>query len=300
MCGVAGILYRTPKAYYQPVGHTLLEMATCLQHRGSDSAGIAVYAKPERHSWLQVSWPAGVDLAEPREILAAGQGLLSKLQPESGGFRALVSEAEPVAIGKLVANLETAFPGATAIAYGKSLCIHKTVGVASKLEEDAEDMTGTHGIAHLRLATESRIDPAHAQPFWGRPYPDVAVTHNGHITNYYKLRKRMEARGFSFASQNDSEIIGMVIGEKLAAGVGLEAALYEARDILDGSFSFLVATSEGIGVLRDPIATKPLLYVETDDVVALASEHQALHRVLGNDAKVREISAREVRVWNRS
>ena len=136
------------------------------------------------------------------------------------------------------------------------------MGLAEKLAEDAEELTGTHGIAHLRLATESRIDPAHAQPFWGRPYPDVAVTHNGHITNYYKLRQRMEARGFSFASQNDSEIIGMVIGEKLAAGTGLEDALYEAREVLDGSFSFLVATPYGIGALRDPNATKPLLYVE--------------------------------------
>ncbi|BDI32957.1 glutamine amidotransferase [Capsulimonas corticalis] len=300
MCGIAGILYRTPKAYYQPVGHTLLAMATCLQHRGSDSAGIAVYAKAERQAWLQVSWPAGAALPEPREILAAGGGLLSQLQPETGGFRAVVSAMEPDAVGALTAGLEQQFPGATAIAFGKSLCIHKTVGLAEKLGEDAEDMTGTHGIAHLRLATESRIDPAHAQPFWGRPYPDIAVTHNGHITNYYKLRKRMEARGFSFASQNDSEIIGMVIGEKLAAGMGLEDALYETREVLDGSFSFLVATTDGIGVLRDPIATKPLLYVETDDMVALASEHQALHRVMGNGAKVREIVAREVRVWSRA
>ncbi|MCW3062597.1 MAG: Amidophosphoribosyl transferase [Capsulimonas sp.] len=300
MCGIAGILYRTPKAYYHPVGHTLLEMAACLQHRGSDSAGIAVYSQEERRASIQVLWPADAELPEPREVLAAGGGLLSHLQPESAGFRAVVSEEGSDAVGKLVMRLETTFPGATAIAFGKSLCIHKTVGVASKLEEDAEDMTGTHGIAHLRLATESRIDPAHAQPFWGRPYSDIAVTHNGHITNYYKLRKRMEARGFSFASQNDSEIIGMVIGEKLAAGMDLEAALYEAREVLDGSFSFLVATSDGIGVLRDPIATKPLLYVETEDVVALASEHQALHRVLGNGAKVREIAAREVRVWSKA
>ena len=94
MCGVAGILYRTPKAYDQPVGRTLLTMAACLQHRGSDSAGVAVYAKPERHTRIQVAWPAGAAPPEPREILAAGGGLLSQLQLETGGFRAVVATHE--------------------------------------------------------------------------------------------------------------------------------------------------------------------------------------------------------------
>ena len=163
--------------------------------------------------------------------------------------------------------------------------------------EEVTPLRGSHGIAHLRLATESRIDPAHAQPFWGRPFPDIAVTHNGHITNYLKLRQRFEARGFTFASRNDSEIIGTYLGDKMSEGLTLEKALTTASRELDGSFSFIAATAQGLGVARDPFATKPLLFCETEAVVALASEPQALHRLLGEDIIIGEIRPREVRVW---
>ena len=53
-------------------------------------------------------------------------------------------------------------------------------------------------------------------------------------------------------------------------------------------------------MVRDPFATKPLLYVETDTQVALASEPQALHRLLGEDACIKEIRPREVRTWERA
>jgi glucosamine 6-phosphate synthetase-like amidotransferase/phosphosugar isomerase protein len=124
--------------------------------------------------------------------------------------------------------------------------VHKAVGRVDELSEQMSGMNGTHGIAHLRLATESRIDPAHAQPFWGRPYADIAVTHNGHITNYHKLRQKFEARGFGFASHNDSEIIGVYLGEKMEEGASLSDALKIAALELDGSFSFIVATANAL------------------------------------------------------
>ena len=180
------------------------------------------------------------------------------------------------------------------------MTVEKAVGLAAELTDSVDALMGTHGIAHLRLATESRIDPAHAQPFWGRPFPDIAVTHNGHITNYHKLRQKFEAQGLGFASRNDSEIIGIYLGQKLAEGRTLQEALQEAGRELDGSFSFIVATRTGLGVARDPFATKPLLYMETDTQVALASEPQALHRLLGEDARIKEIRPREVRTWERA
>jgi len=66
-------------------------------------------------------------------------------------------------------------------------------------------------------ATESRVDVAHCHPFWARPYPDIAVVHNGQITNYRKLRRLMEMRGVHFSTGNDSEIIGLYLAEHLAA-----------------------------------------------------------------------------------
>ena len=200
-----------------------------------------------------------------------------------------------------IAALEAAPPGAVVTSLGTSLQVYKAVGRADALTEEVTPLVGTHGIAHLRLATESRIDPAHAQPFWGRPFPDIAVTHNGHITNYHKLRQRFEARGFVFASRNDSEIIGTYLGDRMQGGMTLTEALAAAGVELDGSFSFIVATNAGLGVVRDPFATKPLLFCETPTgTLALASEPQALHRLLGQDITIREIKPREVRVWARA
>ncbi len=302
MCGIAGVLTRGGSEPY-PVGAALLQMSACLQHRGIDSAGIAVFASDgDGKTHLQVALPMDVlSLPEPQTVLAWGAGRLSELTPEAGGFRAVVEPGAGVADdAALIARLEAGMPGSTVLSLGRTLNVHKAVGAVAGLAEAVKNLSGTHGIAHLRLATESRIDPAHAQPFWGRPFPDVAVTHNGHITNYHKMRQRFEARGFSFASLNDSEVIGVYLGDKMSEGLTLQEALTAATHDLDGSYSFIVATADGLGVARDPFATKPLLFAETDALLALASEPQALHRLLGADAVIREIKPREVRVWEKA
>lgn len=329
MCGIAGIL-KFEGAHR--IGHDLFEMATCLQHRGADSAGVAVFTSapdsaPHEYSCLQVALPAGAPMPDETIILALGANRLSDICIERGGFFARLNDDAPVAIlsapvaisgapiatsgapiatrhqsnsladAALVRRLEEALPGATVSSLGRRMRVHKTVGRVEELESQMDSMSGTHGIAHLRLATESRIDPAHAQPFWGRPYSDIAVTHNGHITNYLKLRKQFEARGFSFASHNDSEIIGVFLGDKMEGGMTFLESLQAAGHELDGSFSFIAATANALGVARDALATKPLLFVENEAGIALASEPQALYRVLGPDIAIREIKPKETRVW---
>ncbi len=299
MCGIAGILQKRAGDY--PVGQALLTMASCLQHRGMDSAGIAVFEAPSEDGAMrvQVMLPPGTALPEPQAVMALGGGRLCDLRPEPSGFTACLRPGS-LDDEALIRALETSLPGSTVSALGASLTVEKTVGLAAALAARAATLRGTHGVAHLRLATESRIDPAHAQPFWGRPYPDIAVTHNGHITNYHKMRQGFEALGHTFASRNDSEIIGVYLGRKMQEGRTLEDALRDAGRDLDGSYSFIAATRDGLGVARDPFATKPLLYAENDDLVALASEPQALHRLMGEDIVMREIKPREVRVWARA
>lgn len=303
MCGIAGIIDLDPGSSDYPIGTSLMTMAACLQHRGADSAGIAVFGplgKASTSGLVEVIIPEGASLPEPRLIHELGQGAFCNVEPNPGGFQLSLKPntvTDPAAITELVRRIEEAIPGSVVTAFGHRIHVRKVVGKASGLIDAAALLTGSHGIAHLRLATESRIDPAHAQPFWGRPFPDIAVTHNGHITNYYKMRRRFESRGFTLASHNDSEIIGLYIGDKMAAGYTLKEALESARIDLDGSFSFIVATANALGVTRDPIATKPLLYTESDTLAVLASEQQALRHLLGEHVKVREIKPLEVRVW---
>src|SRR5439155_23020535 len=115
----------------------------------------------------------------------------------------------------------------------------------------------------------SRVDIAHSHPFWARPFPDIAVVHNGQITNYHKLRRRLEQKGHRFATDNDSEVIAVYIADKLEAGDSLDEALRGSIGDLDGTFAYLISTLKGIGIARDQTATIPLLYAKHDDKVTL-------------------------------
>jgi glutamine phosphoribosylpyrophosphate amidotransferase len=180
--------------------------------------------------------------------------------------------------------------------------IVKDVGDASDVEAAApyKSFEGSHAIGHTRMATESLVDVAHSHPFWARPFPDISVVHNGHITNYHKLRRRLVEKGHRFATGNDSEAIAVYIADKLEQGNSLEDALRSSVSDLDGTFAYLISTPQGIGVARDRFALKPLIFAEDDDKVLIASEEIALQAVAGtDDLKPRELSAGEVRWWLR-
>ena len=55
-----------------------------------------------------------------------------------------------------------------------------------------DKLQGTHGIGHARMATESGVDIKSAHPFWGYPFSDVSVVHNGQLTNYWNNRRSLE------------------------------------------------------------------------------------------------------------
>ena len=149
-------------------------------------------------------------------------------------------------------------------------------------------------------ATESIVDIAHSHPFWARPFSDIAVVHNGTITNYHRLRRRLEMRGHQFSTGNDSEVIAVYIADRLQEGDSLEDALRASVSDLDGTFAYLISTDRGIGLARDQFATKPLLYAETDELVVLSSEECAVRKVFPAPTLVpRELQAKEVRWWLR-
>ena len=229
MCGIAGFFDKTDIGRV-PAGATLLRMLTALSCRGPDSAGIALWGPGDDGLIVRVKLGDGGDLeARRREVLRRARRATRVQASAMQGalLRLLVAKAEPA---ELAAAIESVAPDVEVVSMGHRLEIVKQVGSPGGLDAEyaVSAWTGTHGIGHTRLSTESRVDLSHSQPFWAHGVPDLAMVHNGHITNYHKLRRRYEQRGVRFYTENDSEIIGVYLaraaGRRPHAGRGAPGA----------------------------------------------------------------------------
>src|ERR671915_340138 len=100
--------------------------------------------------------------------------------------------------------------GAEVLSLGHSLQIVKDLGDAESVAERYRlgAVGGSHAIGHVRMATESDVDISGAHPYWAYPFSDVAVVHNGPLTNYWQWERRLERAGHRFQSMCVSEIDG--------------------------------------------------------------------------------------------
>ncbi len=126
---------------------------------------------------------------------------------------------------------------------------------------------------------------------------DVAVVHNGQLTNYWSYRRGLERRGHRFMSNCDSELIAVYIADRIGRGDDLEAAMRRSIGELDGVFTYLVATSDSLGMAKDVMAAKPMVLYESQEFIALASEEIAIRSVFPHEIDTFDPYEGEVRVW---
>jgi glutamate synthase domain-containing protein 1 len=298
MCGIVGFLDRS--GVPGRVGETLLAMLQALACRGPDSSGVALWGPARDGLVVRVKLGEDGDAAARRRAVVERAARLGRVQSavlEGSLLRVVVAKAEP---GELAASIETLGPDVEVVSIGERLEIVKQVGAPANLEAEfgVSRRAGTHGLGHTRLSTESRVDLSHSQPFWAHGTADLAVVHNGHITNYHKLRRIYEQEGVRFYTENDSEIIGVYLGRQLREGRSLREALEASLGELDGSFSYLAATRDAFGFAKDPFCLKPLIVAESEGAVAVANEELALAAALPPGYRAREAGARAVAVWD--
>ena len=298
MCGLAGIFFKTASTNHV-LGRALVEMLDGCQHRGPDSTGFALYEDNGGGLRLRFLIDPGDEVAPSRirEALAAQGASIDEERREGSSF--VVEVAFNGKIRPFAYAMEHA---AKLVSIGTSLDIIKDVGSSHDLDAiyHIGEISGSHGIGHVRLATESDVKPEAAHPFWATGFADVAIVHNGQITNYWKMRRRLEARDFEFRTDNDSELIAVYIADKLAHGISLETALEQSVDDLDGTFTFLVSTKDGIGYAKDRLAAKPMVMYEDDGLVAIASEEVSLNRLFpGQPLATTEPAPGTFRTWSR-
>jgi hypothetical protein len=309
MCGIAGIIYRNGE---HDIGLDMTAMLQSMKHRGPDSTGYALYH------------PATTDVVMRCKLADANDvrdfGFSERLERNRREIEARLAQAGAV-IDEIDIDTEYAFrvkfrydgslktiadyiedvEGAEVLSLGHSLEIVKDLGDAADVagQYNLQKVRGTHAIGHVRMATESDVDISGAHPYWAYPFSDVAVVHNGQLTNYFHWKRRLERAGHRFQSECDSEIIAVYIAEKMSEGASLEDAMNLSLEELDGVFTYICVTADALGVAKDEMAAKPLVLYESDDLVALASEEIAIRAIIDHEIDTYDPYEREVLVWTR-
>lgn len=297
MCGIVG-LFLKDRSLEPHLGQMLTEMLITMTDRGPDSAGIAIYSQSDgKNGKLTVqSDDFDEDFAKLAEEL--GQAIGANVGMEQNSTHAVLS----LPIDKIEAartHFHKAQPGLRIMSFGEAVEIYKEVGLPQAVANrfDLPAMTGSHGIGHTRMATESAVTTDGAHPY--NTGPDQCLVHNGSLSNHNSLRRKLRREGIRIESENDTEVGAAYLTWKMQNGATLGEALEAGIDDLDGFYTFVVGTKDGFGVVRDPIACKPAVLAETDQYVAFGSEYRALVNLPGiENAKVWEPEPATVYFWS--
>jgi len=309
MCGIAGLIHRGKSG---DIGREMTAMLQSLKHRGPDSTGFALYGRPEGDELVmrfklaeQEDMAKGFDVHDKikkrkaevdRRIEELGGRILHEDLATEYAYRyRLAFDGDRRKFADYIEDVE----GAEILSLGHGLELIKDLGDAARVagQYHLPGFRGTHAIGHTRMATESDVDIRSAHPYWAYPFADVAVVHNGQLTNYWTGRRELERRGHRFMSNCDSELIAVYLADKMQGGAALEDAMRDSIDELDGVFTYLVATADSLGMAKDVMAAKPMVLYESDDFIALASEEVAIRSIFPREIDTFDPYEGEVRVW---
>jgi glutamate synthase domain-containing protein 1 len=293
MCGIAGRIVTGGGQ----LGRNLVELMEAQEHRGADSTGFAVYG-PMRDTGYVLRGMGfdkrkiDSDLVDFEHILRDhASDFISEPTVTTDNnvhycFRMEIKD--PKDIDAWVQDADTLTDRIEVQSCGRSLEIIKDIGGAAAVADKhgVRDMVGTHGLGHARLATESSVLPNASHPFWARPFSDVAIVHNGQITDYFTWREKLERKGYRFLTGNDSELIAVWVSDQMKSGLTMQQALTNSISSIDGVFTYMIANAEGIGFAKDRFAMKPLVVMDRNGDLAMATEEQAVRRVFEDEGDV--------------
>lgn len=298
MCGIVGLLLKKPALDAQ-LGELLVPMLVGMTERGPDSAGLAVFASQPAEG-LKLSlfqlhgepdW--GAFLSGLMQSAPGEHGL-----QDSGRHAVLTTNVEAAAVKHYI---DTAAPGVVLLSQGHRIDLYKDIGTPAAIAEryGFRGFTGSHAVAHTRMATESAVTPDRAHPFTAGE--DFCLVHNGSLSNPYRVRRKLEPLGIHFDTDNDTEAACRFLEWRMREGDSIEAAIDRGFTELDGFFTFLIGTKNGLSLVRDPFACKPAIVAETDDYVAVSSEYRSLAHLPGvSHAKLFEPQPRTIYHWERA
>jgi amidophosphoribosyltransferase len=177
---------------------------------------------------------------------------------------------------------------------GKKIQLDAKMGLVSQVftEQDLAKLSGYIAVGHNRYSTTGSSRICNAQPLLaGAGEDEMAIAHNGNITNSEALRRELEERGYTFATTADTEVIAYLIMSSTEKGFA--AKLRYAMRRLQGAYSLVILTRGALWGVRDPLGVRPLCVGSLNGHGwVLASETCALDHI--GATYVREVAPGEI------
>ncbi|WP_405243572.1 glutamine--fructose-6-phosphate transaminase (isomerizing) [Lentisalinibacter salinarum] len=193
--------------------------------------------------------------------------------------------------------------------------LRRTVGKVAELDAklEADPLEGRLGVAHTRWATHGGVTEANAHPHLSGDR--VAVIHNGIIENYQEIKEELQAKGYEFLSETDTEVAAHLVHDHLKDGCDLPEAVRRSVARFTGAFALLVFDAEdpdrfvvsrvasplviGLGIGENYVAsgvpallpvTQRFIYLEQGDLAEIKRDAVNIFDVDGNpvERKVHE------------
>ena len=148
----------------------------------------------------------------------------------------------------------------------------RDTGLVSQVfdEQKLRALDGDMAIGHVRYSTTGGGSWENSQPVWRDDGREVALAHNGNLTNAVELYNELRERGIAFRGTSDSEIIAALLSVEEARPI--ENAVAAVMPRLEGAYSTVVMTKRAVVAFRDPHGVRPLSLGKLGDRFCVASE----------------------------
>ncbi len=180
---------------------------------------------------------------------------------------------------------------------GKNFRTHRGMGLVSQIfnGDVLHELVGNIGVGHTRYSTTGSSQLKNAQPLTvDCARGQIAIAHNGNLTNAARLRDELEARGSIFQTTVDSEIILHLLAQPDTNGS--KNSFVHALRQLEGAYSLVMMTEKELIGARDPFGFRPLSIGKLGDAYVLSSETCALDLI---HAKfIRDVEPGEIVIIN--
>lgn len=167
-----------------------------------------------------------------------------------------------------------------AINNGGVISFHKDLGLVSDVfnQQVVDGLpNGKMAVGHVRYSTTGAPKKENAQPIVVRyAKGNLAVVHNGNLTNAVELRKELQENGAIFNSTSDTEVIATIIARERLKTKTVEEAVMNTMKYIKGAYSLLVMSSQKLIAVRDPQGFRPLCIGKLGKDIVFSSESCAL------------------------